>query len=105
MMMAMNEERNWFVGVDWASETRHVCLLDANGDKLGESGFPHGGVGPDWRAGITAVAKWATISAWLRSVAPGRPLVFGRGASLIPVCIDQNPWAHFLVPIEIMTHG
>ena len=35
----MDEERNWFVGVDWASETHHVCVLDVYGDKLGERGF------------------------------------------------------------------
>ena len=35
----MDEERNWFVGVDWASATHHVCVLDAHGDKLGERGF------------------------------------------------------------------
>jgi hypothetical protein len=39
----MEQQRNWFVGVDWASETHHVCVLDAHGDKLGERGFGHGG--------------------------------------------------------------
>jgi len=39
----MENERQWFVGVDWASETHHVCLLDARGDRVGERGFRHGG--------------------------------------------------------------
>lgn len=48
----MNEERNWFVGVDWASETHHVCLLDARGRKIGERRFRHGG------AGLAELADW-----------------------------------------------
>ena len=31
----MEDERNWFVGVDWASETHHVQVSDARGRKLG----------------------------------------------------------------------
>ncbi len=51
-MMTMDEERNWFVGVDWASEAHHVCLLDARGSKLGERSFPHGGTG------LAQMANW-----------------------------------------------
>ncbi len=48
----MDERRNWFVGVDWASETHHVCVLDGHGDKLGERGFRHSG------AGLAEMADW-----------------------------------------------
>ena len=48
----MEQQRNWFVGVDWASETHHVCVLDIHGDKLGERGFTHGG------AGLAEMAAW-----------------------------------------------
>lgn len=48
----MERQRNWFVGVDWASETHHVCVLGARGDKLGERGFTHGG------AGLAEMAAW-----------------------------------------------
>jgi len=48
----MDEGRNWFVGVDWASATHHVCVLDAHGNKLGERGFSHGG------AGLAEMADW-----------------------------------------------
>ena len=41
----MEDERNWFVGVDWASETHHVRLWDAKGRKVGERAFAHGGQG------------------------------------------------------------
>jgi transposase len=59
----MERQRNWFVGVDWASETHHVCVLDAHGDKLGERGFSHGGAGlaemAAWVLGLTKTAAEA----------------------------------------------
>ena len=33
------------MGVDWASQTHHVFVIDAQGRKLGERGFTHGGEG------------------------------------------------------------
>ncbi len=48
----MEDERNWFVGVDWASETHHVCVSDARGRKLGERAFAHSG------EGLAAMAAW-----------------------------------------------
>src|SRR4029077_40091 len=41
----MAEEIEWFVGVDWASQSRQVCLVDARGECLGELAVAHGGLG------------------------------------------------------------
>jgi transposase len=41
----MTEEVGWFVGVDWASQKHLVCLLAADGHKMGEREFVHGGDG------------------------------------------------------------
>ena len=41
----MTDERRWYAGVDWASESHHVCLTDNAGTKLGEKIFEHGGEG------------------------------------------------------------
>lgn len=41
----MTEEVRWFVGVDWASENHHACLLDLNGRSVSERSFPHSGDG------------------------------------------------------------
>src|SRR5215213_4499388 len=49
---AMEDERNWFVGVDWASETHHVRVSDARGRKLGARAFAHSG------EGLAAMAAW-----------------------------------------------
>ena len=48
----MEDERNWFVGVDWASETHHVRVSDARGRKLGARTFAHSG------EGLAAMAAW-----------------------------------------------
>src|SRR5271157_197080 len=48
----MEDERNWFVGVDWASKTHHVRVSDAKGRKVGERAFAHGG------QGLAEMAAW-----------------------------------------------
>src|SRR6058998_3679418 len=48
----MEDERNWFVGVDWATETHHVRVSDARGRKLGARTFAHSG------EGLAAMAAW-----------------------------------------------
>jgi len=48
----MEEERLWFVGVDWGSETHQVRLSDARGNKVGERSFRHGG------EGLAELASW-----------------------------------------------
>ena len=45
-------EKQWFAGVDWASENHHVYLMDGNGKRLGERQFRHGG------AGLAEMADW-----------------------------------------------
>jgi hypothetical protein len=32
----MAEEVEWFVGIDWASQSHQVCLVDAHGECLGD---------------------------------------------------------------------
>jgi hypothetical protein len=41
----MTDDARWFVGIDWASETHQVCLVDADGKVVGECAFVHGGAG------------------------------------------------------------
>lgn len=52
----MTNERRWYAGVDWASESHHVFLTDHAGAKIGEKIFKHGGEG------------LAEMAAWLLSV-------------------------------------
>ena len=32
----MTDQKQWYVGVDWASESHHVVLTDGDGRKIGE---------------------------------------------------------------------
>ena len=41
----MAQEIEWFVGVDWASQSHQVCLVDARGECSGERAVAHGGLG------------------------------------------------------------
>ena len=51
----MSNDVRFFAGIDWATETHQVCLIEAEGGKIiGESAFAHGGEGLaelcDWLA-------------------------------------------------------
>jgi len=48
----MAEEIEWFVGIDWASQSHQVCLVNARGECLGERAVAHGG------AGIEELCDW-----------------------------------------------
>src|SRR6266478_3202913 len=48
----MAEEIAWFVGIDWASQSHQVCLVDARRECLGERAVAHGG------AGIEELCDW-----------------------------------------------
>lgn len=38
-------ETQWFVGVDWATQAHQVCVLDAQGGRVGERSVAHSGTG------------------------------------------------------------
>ena len=48
----MTDQRHYFAGVDWASESHHVVLTDGDGRKIGEKVFRHGG------EGLAEMAAW-----------------------------------------------
>src|SRR3984893_6955984 len=43
--LSVAEEIEWFVGIDWASQSHQVCLVNARGEGLGEGAVAHGGPG------------------------------------------------------------
>ena len=60
----MDDQRQWYAGVDWGSQSHCVFLADGEGRKIGERTFKHGGEG------------LAEMAAWLLSASgaaePGR---------------------------------
>jgi len=72
----MEDERNWFVGVDWASETHHVRVSDARGRKRGERAFAHSGEGlAAMAASILAVTGAAPEAVFVAIEVPHGPVV------------------------------
>jgi hypothetical protein len=41
----MIDDIKWFVGIDWATQSHRVCLLDVEGRHVNERDFAHGGAG------------------------------------------------------------
>ncbi|WP_299439828.1 hypothetical protein [uncultured Rhodospira sp.] len=39
----MTNDRQWYAGVDWASQSHHVVLTDDAGTRIGEKVFKHSG--------------------------------------------------------------
>ena len=60
------EALSWFAGVDWSSERHQVCLVDAQGNIVGEHEFPHSGVGlaelGDWLLSIAGAASTVAVA-------------------------------------------
>ena len=48
----MVEDVHWFVGIDWATQSHRVVLLDAEARQVGEREFGHYG------AGLTELRDW-----------------------------------------------
>lgn len=48
----MIDDVQWFVGIDWATQSHRVCLLDVEGRQVNERDFAHGG------AGLTELRDW-----------------------------------------------
>src|SRR5882724_11513427 len=53
---SMNDRKRWYAGVDWASESHHVRLIDGEGRDVGERIFKHGG------EGLAEMAAWLLAS-------------------------------------------
>jgi transposase len=48
----MTDQKQWYAGVDWASDSHHVFLTDGDGRKIAERVFKHGG------EGLAEMAAW-----------------------------------------------
>jgi Transposase/Transposase IS116/IS110/IS902 family len=62
----MTEENfAWFAGIDWGSEQHQACVVDAQGEIVGEREFPHGGKGLadlcDWLLSVCGSADTVAV--------------------------------------------
>jgi len=84
----MEDERNWFVGVDWASETHHVRVSDARGRKRGARAFAHSGEG------------LAAMAAWILEVTGAPP-----EAVFVAIEVPHGPVAESLIERGFRVHA
>ena len=83
----------WFVGVDWGSEKHQVCILDQQGNIIGERHFPHGG------AGLAELGDWLlSIAATVSAVAVGIEVPHGP---VVDSLIDRGFVVHAINPKQL----
>ncbi|MGA7324896.1 MAG: IS110 family transposase [Rhodomicrobium sp.] len=82
-------EQRWYAGVDWASESHHVFLTNADGRKIGEKIFRHSGEG------------LAEMAAWLMTA------ISAGGASQIYIAIEvpHGPVVETLIERGFTVHA
>jgi hypothetical protein len=55
----------WFAGIDWGSDRHQACVLDAQGNIIGERGFVHSGAGlaelGDWLLSVAGAADTVAV--------------------------------------------
>ena len=85
----MTDQKHWYVGVDWASESHLVFLTDAEGHKIGEKEFKHSGDG------------LAEMAAWLMATS-GAP---EAGQILVAIEVPHGPVVETLMERGFKVHA
>ena len=84
----MTDDARWFAGIDWASQTHQVCLIDADGKMIGERAFAHGGAG------------LADLCAWLLSMTAAE-----AAAIAVAIEVPHGPIVETLLERGFQTHA
>jgi transposase len=84
----------FFAGIDWGSETHHVCVVDGDGKTLGERAFRHSG------AGLTEMTDWllATTNAQPHSVGVAIEVPHGP---VVETLMERGFTVHALNPKQL----
>jgi len=85
----MTDQRQWYAGIDWGSESHCAFLTDAEGRKIGQRVFKHGGEG------------LAELTAWLMTAsAAAEP-----GQVLIAIEVPHGPVVETLLERGFKVHA
>jgi len=85
----VTNDKRWYAGVDWASESHHVFLTDDDGRKIGERVFRHGGEG------------LAEMAAWLMATSGA-----AEGPQIqIAIEVPHGPVVETLIEREFKVHA
>ena len=88
-------ERNWYAGVDWASESHHVVLTDADGRKIGEKAFRHSG------EGLAEMAAWLLATSGAAEAGQIRAAIEVPHGPVVEALIERGFKLHVLNPKQM----
>jgi len=90
----MAEEVEWFAGIDWASETHQVCLVDARGEGVGERSVAHGG------AALGELCDWLIARTGARPEAIAVAIEMPNGP-VVEALLERGFWVHAINPKQL----
>src|SRR5258705_6672086 len=91
---SMAEEIAWFVGIDWASQSHQVCLVDARGECLGERAVAHGG------AGIEELCDWLIARTCATPEVIGGAIEMTHGP-FVECLLERACWVYGINPKQL----
>ena len=88
------EGLEYFAGVDWGSETHHVCIVDGEGAIMGERAFRHGG------ADLAEMADWLVATANAEAYPIGVAIEIPHGP-VVETLMERGFAVHSLNPKQL----
>ena len=91
----MTDQRHYFAGVDWASESHHVVLTDDDGRKIGEKVFSHGG------EGLAEMATWLVAASGAQEPARIQVAIEVPHGPVVEMLIERGFAVHAINPKQL----
>ncbi len=91
----MTDQRQWYAGVDWASESHHVFLTDGDGRKIGERVFKHGG------EGLAEMAAWLMAASGAVAASQIQVAIEVPHGPVVETLIERGFRAHAINPKQM----
>jgi transposase len=91
----MTDQKQWYAGVDWASESHHVFLTDGGGRKIGERGFRHGG------EGLADMAAWLMTTSGAVEASQVRVAIEVPHGPVVETLIERGFKVHVINPKQM----
>jgi transposase len=91
----MTDQRQWYAGVDWASESHHVFVTDGDGRKMGERAFKHGG------EGLTEMAAWLMATSGATAAAQIQVAIEVPHGPVVETLLERGFRVHAINPKQM----
>jgi transposase len=91
----MTDQRQWYAGVDWASESHHVFLTDGDGRRIGERVFKHGG------EGLAEMAAWLMATSGAQAAAQIRVAIEVPHGPVVETLLERGFRVHAINPKQM----